>query len=462
MNTDHDTIVAPATAAGGAIAVIRISGGKAFAVCDRIFRGRRPLAEADGYTVHYGTVAEGDRVIDDVLAAVFRAPHSYTGENSVEISCHGSSYIVSEILRLLIAAGGRMAQPGEFTIRAYLAGKLDLSQAEAVADMIASSSRAAHALASTQMRGGYSEELESLREKLLNLTSLLELELDFSEEDVEFADRTALRATMQRIAAEIDRLRSSFALGNAIREGVAVAIAGAPNVGKSTLLNRLLNEERAMVSDIAGTTRDVIEETLNIDGLPFRFIDTAGIRETDDPLESMGIERTYDRIGKAAVVLLVADARDDAEEISALYAGIPLRAEQRLIIVLNKCDRLDAQELASKQATLRERISVPVEWLSAKFETHLDGLLRSLRESVRTDDLDNAGATVVFNARHHEALLHASESLARARQGIEEGLPGDLLSQDIREVLHHLGTITGEITTNDILGSIFSRFCVGK
>ena len=355
-----------------------------------------------------------------------------------------------------------MAQPGEFTIRAYLAGKLDLSQAEAVADIIASSSRASHALAANQMRGGYSAAFDTLREKLLHLTSQLELELDFSEEEVEFADRTQLRDTMRQIKERIDALRSSFSLGNAIKEGVAVAIVGAPNVGKSTLLNRLLSEERAMVSDIAGTTRDVIEETLNIDGLPFRFIDTAGIRETDDPLESMGIERTYDRIGKAAVVLLVADARDDAEEISALYAGIPLRAEQRLIIVLNKCDRLDAQELASKQATLRERISVPVEWLSAKFETHLDGLLRSLRESVRTDDLDNAGATVVFNARHHEALLHASESLARARQGIEEGLPGDLLSQDIREVLHHLGTITGEITTNDILGSIFSRFCIGK
>ena len=237
MIPDHDTIVAPATAAGGAIAVVRVSGREAFALCDRVFRGRKPLAEADGYTVHYGEIMDGDRIVDDVLAAVFRAPHSYTGEDSVEISCHGSSYIVSEILRLLTAAGGRMAQPGEFTIRAYLAGKLDLSQAEAVADTIAASSRAAHALASTQMRGGYSDELERLRDKLLNLTSLLELELDFSEEDVEFADRTALRETMQRIGAEIDRLRSSFSLGNAIKEGVAVAIAGAPNVGKSTLLN---------------------------------------------------------------------------------------------------------------------------------------------------------------------------------------------------------------------------------
>ena len=336
MNTDHDTIVAPATAAGGAIAVIRISGGEAFAVCDRIFRGRRPLAEADGYTVHYGTIAEGDRVIDDVLAAVFRAPHSYTGENSVEISCHGSSYIVSEILRLLTAAGGRMAQPGEFTIRAYLAGKLDLSQAEAVADMIASSSRAAHALASTQMRGGYSEELESLREKLLNLTSLLELELDFSEEDVEFADRTALRATMQRIAAEIDRLRSSFALGNAIREGVAVAIAGAPNVGKSTLLNRLLNEERAMVSEIAGTTRDVIEECANIGGVLFRFLDTAGIRPTDDRLEQMGIQRTMSSIERARIVIHMVDASTLTGPVPA--PDFPLRPGQELLTVVNKTD----------------------------------------------------------------------------------------------------------------------------
>ena len=375
MNTDHDTIVAPATAAGGAIAVIRISGGEAFAVCDRIFRGRRPLAEADGYTVHYGTIAEGDRVIDDVLAAVFRAPHSYTGENSVEISCHGSSYIVSEILRLLTAAGGRMAQPGEFTIRAYLAGKLDLSQAEAVADMIASSSRAAHALASTQMRGGYSEELESLREKLLNLTSLLELELDFSEEDVEFADRTALRATMQRIAAEIDRLRSSFALGNAIREGVAVAIAGAPNVGKSTLLNRLLNEERAMVSEIAGTTRDVIEECANIGGVLFRFLDTAGIRPTDDRLEQMGIQRTMSSIERARIVIHMVDASTLTGPVPA--PDFPLRPGQKLLTVVNKTDKAPAAW----------RLPEGVVGISAKHGEGIDALCDALLGAAALGDI---------------------------------------------------------------------------
>ena len=375
MNTDHDTIVASATAAGGAIAVIRISGGEAFAVCDRIFRGRRPLAEADGYTVHYGTIAEGDRVIDDVLAAVFRAPHSYTGENSVEISCHGSSYIVSEILRLLIAAGGRMAQPGEFTIRAYLAGKLDLSQAEAVADMIASSSRAAHALASTQMRGGYSEELESLREKLLNLTSLLELELDFSEEDVEFADRTALRATMQRIAAEIDRLRSSFALGNAIREGVAVAIAGAPNVGKSTLLNRLLNEERAMVSEIAGTTRDVIEECANIGGVLFRFLDTAGIRPTDDRLEQMRIQRTMSSIERARIVIHMVDASTLTGPVPA--PDFPLRPGQKLLTVVNKTDKAPAAW----------RLPEGVVGISAKHGEGIDALCDALLGAAALGDI---------------------------------------------------------------------------
>lgn len=451
MNTDHDTIVAPATAAGGAIAVIRISGGEAFAVCDRIFRGRRPLAEADGYTVHYGTIAEGDRVIDDVLAAVFRAPHSYTGENSVEISCHGSSYIVSEILRLLTAAGGRMAQPGEFTIRAYLAGKLDLSQAEAVADMIASSSRAAHALASTQMRGGYSEELESLREKLLNLTSLLELELDFSEEDVEFADRTALRATMQRIAAEIDRLRSSFALGNAIREGVAVAIAGAPNVGKSTLLNRLLNEERAMVSEIAGTTRDVIEECANIGGVLFRFLDTAGIRPTDDRLEQMGIQRTMSSIERAQIVIYMTDAARLAAG-APVAPEFPLRADQKLLVLVNKTDT--APDSPLPEGTIG---------ISARNGDGIDRLRRILRSFVDTEALYH-GDAIVSNNRHYEALTAAGDALRRALDGLGSGLQTDLLSEEIRQVIHHVGSVTGRnaLASEEVLKHIFSKHCVGK
>ena len=312
MICDHDTIAAPATAAGGALAVIRVSGGDALTICDRIFRGSAPLADAEGYTVHYGHIIADGRTLDDVLVTVFRAPRSYTGEDAAEISCHGSQYIVSETLRLLTAAGARMAQPGEFTIRAYLAGKLDLSQAEAVADIIASSSRASHALAANQMRGGYSAAFDTLREKLLHLTSQLELELDFSEEEVEFADRTQLRDTMRQIKERIDALRSSFSLGNAIKEGVAVAIVGAPNVGKSTLLNRLLNEERAMVSDIAGTTRDVIEERANIDGIVFRFLDTAGIRSTNDTLEQMGIARTMSSIERAQIIIRLIDASQPA------------------------------------------------------------------------------------------------------------------------------------------------------
>lgn len=451
MIPDHDTIVAPATAAGGAIAVVRVSGREAFALCDRVFRGRKPLAEADGYTVHYGEIMDGDRIVDDVLAAVFRAPHSYTGEDSVEISCHGSSYIVSEILRLLTAAGGRMAQPGEFTIRAYLAGKLDLSQAEAVADTIAASSRAAHALASTQMRGGYSDELERLRDKLLNLTSLLELELDFSEEDVEFADRTALRETMQRIGAEIDRLRSSFSLGNAIKEGVAVAIAGAPNVGKSTLLNRLLNEERAMVSEIAGTTRDVIEERANIGGILFRFLDTAGIRSTDDRLERMGIERTMESIRRAQLVIHLIDA-------SALAAAVTepdfaLRPDQKLLTVANKIDRAPAS------LTLPENII----GISAKQGTGLDRLCEALCRAVDTDALYH-GDPVVSNSRHYEALTTAREALDRALDGLGNGLPADLLSEEIRQVIHALGSITarGAIVPDEVLQNIFSKFCIGK
>ena len=333
MNTSTDTIVAPATASGGAIAVIRLSGPEAIACCDRIFRGRKPLAEAAGHTLHYGEVIDGDRTIDDVVAAIYRAPHSYTGEDAVELSCHGSPYIVSEIIALLLRSGARMAQPGEFTIRAFLAGRMDLAQAEAVADLIASDSRASHAMASTQMRGGYSAALGALRDELLQLASLLELELDFSEEDVQFADRARLREMMHRIESEITRLTDSFRLGNTIKKGVAVAIVGEPNVGKSTLLNRLLGEERALVSDIAGTTRDTIEETLNIDGVLFRFIDTAGLHDTADRLEQMGIDRTQEMIRRAQIVLQVVDAT------CPIPPAIQITSEQTRLLIVKQSNR---------------------------------------------------------------------------------------------------------------------------
>lgn len=449
MIADHDTIVAPATAQGGAIAIVRVSGREALEICDRIFHGSRPLAAAAGNTVHYGRILDGERVVDDVLATVFRAPHSYTGEDAVEISCHGSSYIVSEVLRLLIEAGGRMAQPGEFTIRAYLAGKLDLSQAEAVADLIASSTRAAHAMATNQMRGGYSDELEGLRDKLLNLTSLLELELDFSEEDVEFADRRALRETMELIGREIDRLRSSFALGNAIKEGVAVAIVGAPNVGKSTLLNRLLNEERAMVSEIAGTTRDVIEERANIGGVLFRFLDTAGIRTTGDRLEQMGIERTMESIRRAQVVIRLIDA----QRLNEAMPEIEVRPEQRVLTVVNKMDA----------APEGFRLPEGAIGISAKRGEGIDELCGALRNAVDTEGLYH-GDPVVSNSRHYEALTAAREALDRALAGMDEGLPADLLSEEIRPVIGHLGEITGRgaIAPDEVLENIFSKFCIGK
>lgn len=451
MNTPNDTIVAPATAAGGAIAIVRMSGPSALAICDTVFSGARRAGEAAGYTVLYGTIADGARVLDDVLVTVFRAPHSYTGEDVVEISCHGSRYIVRELLALLVRRGARMATPGEFTSRAFLGGKLDLSQAEAVADLIASGSRAAHTLATDQMRGGYSAELETLRGELLRLASLLELELDFGEEEVEFADRTELRAAMERIGAKIDRLIDSFALGNAIKEGVAVAIAGAPNVGKSTLLNRLLNEERAMVSEIAGTTRDVIEERANIGGILFRFLDTAGIRSTDDRLERMGIERTIESIRRAQLVIHLIDA-------SALAAAVPepdfaLRPDQKLLTVANKIDRAPAS------LTLPENII----GISAKQGTGLDRLCEALRRAVDTDALYH-GDPVVSNSRHYEALTTAREALDRALDGLGNGLPADLLSEEIRQVIHALGSITarGAIVPDEVLQNIFSKFCVGK
>ena len=476
MICDHDTIAAPATAAGGALAVIRVSGGNALTICDRIFRGSAPLADAGGYTVHYGHIMADGRTLDDVLVTVFRAPRSYTGEDAAEISCHGSQYIVSETLRLLTAAGARMAQPGEFTIRAYLAGKLDLSQAEAVADIIASSSRASHALAANQMRGGYSAAFDTLREKLLHLTSQLELELDFSEEEVEFADRTQLRDTMRQIKERIDALRSSFSLGNAIKEGVAVAIVGAPNVGKSTLLNRLLNEERAMVSDIAGTTRDVIEERANIDGIVFRFLDTAGIRSTNDTLEQMGIARTMSSIERAQIIIRLIDASQPAVPVSGgspssgqtgrksapavasadsaadtPSPNFPLRPDQTLLTVYNKIDK-----------TPRFALPEGAVGISARNGDGIDDLRRILRDAVDTEALYHGG-TGISNSRHYEALTSASEALSAALDGLRDNLPTDLLSEEIRQVIRHLSGVTGQdIVPEEVLKTIFSKFCIGK
>ena len=447
MNAPHDTIVAPATAAGGAIAVVRMSGPAALAICDGVFRGSARASETAGYTVLYGTIDDDGRTLDEVLVTVFRAPRSYTGEDAVEISCHGSRYIVQELLELLIRRGARMATPGEFTSRAFLAGKLDLSQAEAVADLIASGSRASHALAAAQMRGGYSAELETLRSELLHLTALLELELDFSEEDVEFADRAQLRDAMERIAAKINRLIGSFALGNAIKEGIAVAIAGRPNVGKSTLLNRLLNEERALVSEIPGTTRDLVEATLNLDGIRYRFIDTAGLRMTDDTVERMGIERAYASIARAQIVLQVVDAADPVAD------ALDLRPEQQRILIVNKIDRIDPTAAA---AALPDGAVL----LSARDGRGTETLMQRLRTAVDASALDE-GETIVSNSRHYEALRRARTALDAALDGLDR-LPADLLSEEIRQVIHHLGTITGAITDTEVLSQIFSKFCVGK
>lgn len=443
---EHDIIVAPATATGGAIAVIRMSGEGAVECCDRVFRGRTPLATAKPYTAHYGEIVDGERVLDDVLATVFRAPHSYTGEDGVEISVHGSGYIVGEVLALLVRHGARMAQPGEFSVRAFLAGKMDLSQAEAVADMIASSSRASHSLASTQMRGGYSSSLADLRTKLLNVASLLELELDFAEEQVEFADRRQLAGMLDSASYQIKHLCESFRLGNAIKEGVATVIIGEPNVGKSTLLNRLVGEERAMTSDIAGTTRDTIEAMCNIDGVTFRFIDTAGLHDTDDHLERMGIERTHRAIEQAQIVVQMSEAGAESERES-----IEIGEGKSLIRVVNKIDKF----------AHRQTLDTDVVYLSAKNGEGVEELRRRLRATIDTDGV-YAGETVVSNSRHYEALKRALESLSHARIALTEGLSGELLSEELREVLRHLGEITGEVTSQEILNNIFSKFCIGK
>lgn len=440
---DNSIIVAPATALGGAIAVIRISGEGSVACCDKIFKGRKSLSEAKSHTIHYGTICDGERIVDDVVVAVFRAPYSYTGEESVEISIHGSRYIAQEVIRLLCENGARMAEAGEFSQRALAAGRIDLSQAEAVADLIAAESHAAHAVASTQMRGGYSEMLEGLREELLNITTLLELELDFSEEDVEFADRTRLRNMLEHTDSMVARLMESFRVGNAIREGVAVAIVGRPNVGKSTLLNRLVGDDRAMVSDIAGTTRDTIEESVVIDDIKFRFVDTAGLHDTDDRLEQMGIERTERAMRQAQIVLYVVEADNHTFELPKLTD------KQTLIIVANKMD-------LSAERTIDGAI-----YISARNGEGVDMLRTALRNTIDTDSLYR-GEVVVSNLRHFEALSRAHSALQAALSALDNGISEELLSEDIRSAITALAEITGRITSDDILKNVFSRFCIGK
>ena len=441
------TIIAPATATGGAVMVVRLSGKDAIAIADKMFRGKKCLSEAKGYTLHYGTIVDSnEQTIDDVVVALFRAPHSYTGDDTVEITLHGSEYITSEVIRLAISYGATMATPGEFTRRAFLAGKMDLSRAEAVADIIASDSQWSHNVASTQMRGGYSEKLSELRGELLKICSLLELELDFSEEDVEFADRTTLRQTLETIGSQIDSLKTSFALGNVLKNGVNVAIVGEPNVGKSTLLNALVEDDRAMVSDIAGTTRDTIEATTTIDGIRYRFIDTAGIHTTDDKLEQMGIDRSYRAIANAHIIIHLASAEEPE------FSNIEHSCNQHYIQVINKIDKLTSSTKLASNNLL---------YISAKSGLGIDKLRTRLREVTDTTQL-SSGSIVVSNMRHYSALNKASEALADAREAMMMNISSELLSEDIRRILHHLGEITGEITTTDILQTIFSKFCIGK
>ena len=495
---NEDTICAPATVPGtGAISVIRVSGPEALTVADKVISCRKGnISSAKGYTLKFGFIYNRpnncisldynnlpkEEILDEVLVSIFKAPHSYTGENSVEISCHASSYIVTEIMNQLYDAGARAAEPGEFTQRAFLNGKMDLAQAEAVADVIASQNAAAHRLAFNQMKGGFSSELREMRRELLELVSLMELELDFSEEEVEFADRSRLDGLLVALTDHITRLIDSFKLGNAIKNGVPVAIAGATNTGKSTLLNALLGEERAIVSDVHGTTRDTVEETLNIDGILFRFIDTAGLRKTDEIVEKIGIERTFKKISEASIVLgmvdLTRDEQSTCETVSEIVSKVDF-STQKLVFLLNKTDICPLNKnvtllnnivsLIEKEGVKTSVVNsceetaeiVPIVPISAKSGSGIE-ILRSVLACSQRDLLSDCDTTLVTNQRHVQALADARTSLLRVRDGLASGLPTDLAAQDIREAIYHLGSIVGEISTDEVLGNIFRNFCIGK
>ncbi|HEX8022231.1 tRNA uridine-5-carboxymethylaminomethyl(34) synthesis GTPase MnmE [Mucilaginibacter sp.] len=455
MTDNTDTIVALATPNGvGAIAVIRLSGPDAITIANSVFKGK-DLSKQASHTIHSGSIADGDLILDEVLVSLFVGPRSYTRENVVEISCHASGYIIESIIKLFIKKGARSAKPGEFTLRAFLNGQLDLSQAEAVADLIASNSKASQQVALQQLRGGFSTQLQALREQLVNFASLIELELDFAEEDVEFANRDQLKKLIHEITKIVGRLIQSFELGNAIKNGVNTVIAGRPNAGKSTLLNALLNEERAIVSHIPGTTRDTIEEVLNIQGINFRLIDTAGIREATDAIEQIGVERTMEKISQSALLVYVFDAAEiTVEELNSDIESLQ-KPGVTMLIVANKADLLNPEQLSALPHT--DRVII----ISAKEKRHIDELKHKIYSSAVKDQL-SGDETLVTNIRHLEALQKTEEALVRVLGGIDGSITSDFLSMDIKQGLHYLGEITGVVTTDDLLENIFSKFCIGK
>ena len=464
----NDSIVALVTPSGaGAISIIRISGQNAIEIGASVFKSikNKDLTQQKTHTLHLGHIIDEGKTLDEVLISIFKGPNSYTGENTIEISCHGSTYIQQQIIQLLLRKGCRMANAGEFTLRAFLNGKLDLSQAEAVADLISSDNEASHQIAMQQMRGGFSNEIAKLREELLNFASLIELELDFAEEDVEFADRTQFHELLNRIEFVLKRLIDSFAVGNVIKNGIPVAIVGEPNVGKSTLLNALLNEERAIVSDIAGTTRDTIEDELVIGGVGFRFIDTAGIRETKDVVESIGIQKTFEKIEQAQVVLYMSplapkggiDLKVLKIEIEKIKNKYPLKT---IIVIINKVDLLSTEEIETIHQEL-ETLNLKLETISAKQKTGIDELKNTLLSFVNTGALRN-NETIVTNTRHYDSLLKALDEIQKVKFGLESNLSSDLMALDIKEALYHFGLITGQVTNDELLGNIFANFCIGK